>query len=161
MNEESGDVQLQTRGLDQLIKAIKDTLPRARVGVLGSKAIRGKSSGVNANTNATIGAFHEFGTSTMPVRSFLRVPISDNLQKEMEASGAFDEEVLSEVVKEGTMIPWVKKMAILAEGIVAKAFATGGFGKWPAWKTPGYTNDDGRILVDTRQLRDSITSEVR
>jgi phage gpG-like protein len=153
------DVILQTKGLDQLIKALKSNLPKARVGVLGAKAIR--TNGNIGSTNASVGAVHEFGLDGMAQRSFLRVPISDMLQKKMEAAGAFDKDVLNEVVKSGSVLPWVKKMAILAEQIVHEAFETGGFGKWPAWKTPGYTNDHGRILEDTGQLRDSITSEVK
>lgn len=169
---------LDTMGLDQLIKALKAKMVTAKVGILGAKAIRndtpvdkgravnatkGKApkGKFNASTNAALGAIHEFGGPTMPQRSFLRVPIADNLQKEMEASGAFDPDALREVVKEGSLTPWVQRIAILAESIVGKAFATGGFGKWPAWKNPQYTNRDNRLLVDSGQLRDSITSEVK
>jgi len=153
------DVILQTKGLDQLIKALKNNLPRARVGILGAKTIR-KGDEIGS-TNASVGAVHEFGMGGMSQRSFLRVPISEKLQRKMEAAGAFDKDVLNEVVKSGSILPWVKKMAILAEQIVHEAFETGGFGRWPAWKTPGYTNEHGRILEDTGQLRDSITSEVK
>lgn len=150
-------VYLNTKGLDGLVKAMKENLSRARVGVLGAKTLR-KSPG---DTNAGIGAIHEFGSSKMPQRSFLRVPISDNLQKRMESSGALDKDVLKDVIKQGTFIPWLKKMAVLAEQIVAEAFETQGFGKWPAWRTPGYKNEHNRILDDTGQLKDSITSEVK
>lgn len=153
-------VEMKTKGLDQIIKALKDRLPTARVGVLGAKTNR-KTDGKAMATNAGIGAVHEFGSSKMPQRSFLRVPIAEHLQKKMESSGAFDEDVLKEVVASGTIIPWIKKIAVLGEAIVAEGFATGGFGKWPAWKTPGYKNDDNRLLVDTRQLRDSISSDVK
>lgn len=151
------DDGLNTKNLDNLMKALKENLSRARVGILGAKTTR-KEPG---ETNAGIGALHEFGTSKLPVRSFLRVPIADNLQKKMEASGAFDKDVLKEVVQQATMIPWLKKIAVLAEGIVAEAFQTGGFGKWTAWRTPGYKNYNNRILDDTGQLKDSITSDVK
>lgn len=151
-------MSLNTMKLDQLIKALKDNLPRARVGILGGKTVRSNS---NAATNASIGAVHEFGSDKVPQRSFLRVPIADNLQKKMEAAGAFNKEELDEVVKVGSVLPWVKKIAVLAEGIVAEAFASKGFGKWPAWKSASYKNKGNTLLVDTGQLRDSITSEVK
>lgn len=173
MNED-----LNTKTLDQLIKALKASMPKARVGILGAKTARdgqqhkGPAKSVNAdrkalegrwnfNTNAAVGAAHEFGSKTLPQRSFLRVPISEHLEKKMESSGAFDKNALKLVVKQGSLTPWLKKIAVLAEGIVAEAFETGGFGKWPQWKDPNYKNDGGRILVDTRQLAESITSEVR
>lgn len=154
-------VVLETKGLDQLIKALKNGMPRACVGILGSKTIRGKTQG--NQTNAAIGAIHEYGSpaKNIPIRSFLRVPISEHLNKKMESSGALDETVLKEVVKSGTVVPWLKKIAILAESVVHEAFETGGFGKWPGWKNPNYKNNHGRILEDTGQLRDSITSEVK
>jgi phage gpG-like protein len=158
----SDTVTLNIKGLDQLVKALKQKPPVARVGILGDKGLRTAKEGEkNFQTNAEIGAAHEFGTSTIERRSFLRVPISDNLEKEMENSGALDKQTLDAVIKQGSVIPWVKKIAVLAEGIVAKAFATGGFGEWPAWKNPGYMNNTGQLLIDTKQLRDSITSEVK
>ncbi len=153
------DIEMNTKGLDQLIKAFKGDLPKARVGILGSKGARTDSK--IGSTNASIGAIHEFGTSTMPQRSFLRVPLAEHLQKKMESSGAFDKSVLAQVIKQGSVLEWMKKMAVLAESIVAEAFATKGFGKWPAWRTAGYTNKGNTLLVDTGQLRDSITSEVK
>lgn len=112
-------------------------------------------------TNAEIGAVHEFGNSTHPQRSFLRVPLMDRLNKELQDSGSFDKETLRDVIINGTVVPWLKKVAVVAEGIVAGAFDTGGYGKWAQWKNPSYQNNTGNILVDTTQLRNSITSEVK
>lgn len=151
------DEKFDTTNLDQLIKALKENMSRARVGILGSKVTRG-SDKTNTLNNATIGAFHEYGTSTLPVRSFLRVPITDNLKSRMESSGAFNKEELEEVVKTASFVPWLKKIAVLAEGIVADAFNSNGFGKW---KPTQHTNGGNTTLVDTGQLKDSITSEVR
>jgi phage gpG-like protein len=153
---------LKITGLDQLVKALKVKPPVARVGILGDKTVREPAEGEEKTlTNAEVGAAHEFGTPTIPKRSFLIEPIRDNLEKEMLKSGALDKKVLAEVVKQGSVIPWVKKVAALAEGIVLDAFDTSGFGKWKAWKNPNYKNNAGQILVDTKQLRDSISSEVR
>ena len=147
------------KNLDGLIKALKDALPRARVGILGDKTIRREKS--LSTTNAGIGAIHEFGGGGQPIRSFLRVPIAEHLQSRMDESGAFDKDALALVIKEQSVVPWVKKVATIAVGIVADAFDTGGFGKWPAWKTPGYKNNTGQILKNTQQLSESITSEVK
>lgn len=139
---------MDTKNLDALIKSLKGELPKVKVGILGD------------SRNATIGAAHEFGTSKLPRRSFLRVPIADHFEKYMESSGIFTRESLEKVIEDRSMIPWLTRMGILAEKIVAEAFSTGGFGKWAKWKNPNYENNTGQILIDTQQLRNSITSEV-
>jgi phage gpG-like protein len=148
------------KGLDQILKALKAKPPVCRIGILGSTNARQGKSGV---TNATVGAVHEFGAPgrNIPQRSFLRVPLTDNLEKYLEQAGAFDKDVLAEVIKQGSVIPWMKKVAATAKQIVGEAFDTGGFGRWPAWKDPNYTNEGGQLLVDTQSLRDSITTEVK
>jgi hypothetical protein len=154
---ENDTVTMNVKGLDQILKALRARAPQARVGILGSTNPRtGKQ-----NSNATIGAAHEFGTTQIPQRSFLRVPISENLEKRLESSGALDKETIKEVIKSGTVIPWMQKITVLAEQIVLDAFSSGGFGKWPAWKNPKYKNNTGQLLLDTTQLRNSITSEVK
>lgn len=162
----SETITLETKGLDQLIKAMKVKPPLAVVGILGDRNSRNKVSKRNSSmggsiNNASLGAIHEFGGAHMPQRSFLRVPISDNLEKVMKTTGALDKAVLKDVIVSGTILPWLKKITILAEGIVIKAFDTGGYGKWAKWKNPNYTNNANKILVDTQQLRNSITSECR
>lgn len=156
---------LNIQGLDQLVKALTAKPVVARVGILGSsnhfaQLKQGQSQPAHAVTNAEIGAVHEFGTSKIPQRSFLRIPISDNLNREMDRSNLFDQDVLKDVIESGSVVPWVKNVAIAAEGCVLDAFNTGGNGKWPAWKNPNYENNTGQLLVDTQQLRNSITSEV-
>lgn len=167
---------LNTKGIDQILKAMKKNLVRARVGILGQKSTRnstprgGRSlnakaglspkDNLDAGNNASLGAIHEFGTTKMPMRSFLRIPIADNLQKYLENSGAFSEDAIKEVAHDGTFTPWLEKMAIVGERIVADGFESEGFGKWAPWKTKGYENNTGQILQDTQQLRNSISSEV-
>ncbi len=53
----------------------------------------------------------------------------------------------------------VKKVAVVAEGIVAEAFDTGGFGQWPP--SDMTHKKVHQTLVETQQLRNSITSEVK
>lgn len=143
------------KGLEQLLKALKAKPPVARVGIIGDNNARR-----DGPTNAEVGAAHEFGTSKLPQRSFLRVPVSENLEKEMESAQLFDKDALAEVLKQGSVIPWMNRVAISAEACIADAFNTGGNGKWPAWKNPDYTNNAGQLLVDTTQLRNSILSDV-
>jgi len=151
---------MNVKGLDNLIKALKEKPPTARVGVLGNKAPRipSEDSGQIPN-NAEVGVVHEFGNSEHPQRSFLRIPISENLQDYMEKSGALDKETTNEVVKNGSVVPWLKKIAVLAEGIVLDAFDSGGFGKWKPSNMKFKKNQ--QTLVETQQLRNSITSEVK
>lgn len=150
----SSGVELKNKGLKQLIKAFK-TMPEIRVGILGGKAMREDVG----PSNAAIGAAHEYGTKRLPQRSFLRVPLTENLDNFLERSGAFDRQTLDEVIRNGTIRPWCVKVAITAEAVVAEAFATGGFGKW----TPSDMRNKQvhQTLVETQQLRNSITSEVK
>lgn len=163
------EIKLTTDGLDRVIRSLKGTLPSVKVGILGdtnsrSSQVQGMDSKftkvVNSVTNAEVGAAHEFGTSKLPKRSFLRMPLLEKLDTYLENSKAFDADVLKKVVTDASIIWWMKKVAITCEVVIADAFDTAGFGKWKPWKR-GRTNNSGKILVDTTQLRDSITSEVK
>ena len=149
-------IYLDTKGVDDLLKAMSD-LPSIKVGVLGPKDRRN----VTTDSNATIGLEHEYGLNGKPMRSFLRMPLIKALGPALEKSHAFTRDVLQKVLRDKSIVEWCKKIAIEAEGVIADAFDTGGFGEWPKWKNPNYTNNTGMILVDTQQLRNSITSEVK
>ena len=144
------------KGIDDLLKALKNP-PMARVGILGSDASQAHGDG--GSTNAQIGACHEYGTANLPIRSFLMMPISVFLFKRAQKAGFFDKETLARVLRERSLVSFVKKFAVLAEGIVGEAFASNGFGTWVP-HSPHYKNNTGMILVDTQQLRNSITSDV-
>lgn len=152
----SEDVTFDTRKLDKLLKAFGAKLPNAKVGVLGESDSRARGE---ANSNATVGAAHEFGTSKLPQRSFLRVPITEHMQEKIDSSGAFDKQALNQVISEATLLIWMQKIAILAETIVSEGFDTGGFGKWRPSNMALKKNH--QTLVETQQLRNSITSEVK
>lgn len=143
---------LNTKGLDALIMAFKEA-PSVRVGILGNDH---RSDG---NSNATIGAKHEFGDSTMPIRSFLRVPLAEHMQEYMEASGAFDGVVVKQIIKQKSFIEFMQKVAVIAETIVLDGFASGGFGKWKPSNMTFKKNH--QTLIESNQLRSSITSEVK
>ena len=152
MNDE-GSVTIKTKALAQLVKAFK-TIPSVHIGITGS----GKQRKDGGQTNAEIGARHEYGSATMPQRSFLRVPLTEHLEAYMEKAGAFDELVLKEVIKLGDATPYVNKIAATAEQVVQDGFNTGGFG---AWKPSDMTRKKvHQTLVESQQLRNSITSEV-
>lgn len=148
------EMSVKLEGLEKLLKALKAKPPIAKVGVLSNDA--GRSGGGN---NAVIGAAHEFGTSTLPVRSWLRVPINDYLNAQLKASGAFDKETLKQVINSGSLIPWTKKLALVAESIVLEGFDTNGYGKWPQSDYTKKTN--AQTLVETGQLRNAVSTEVK
>lgn len=150
---EKDTIEFKDDGLKKLIKALGAKVPYAKVGVLGDKNAR-----QDHNTNAKIGLKHEFGDDEVPQRSFLRMPITENLQKYLENSGAFDEAAIKEVIKSGSIKVWIQKVGVLGESIVIDAFNSGGFGKWK----PSNMNfkKNHQTLVETQQLRNSITSEV-
>lgn len=150
----SDTVEFNTKGLDQLIKAMKAENVVARVGVLGFKNVRS-----GGGSNASIGAAHEFGTAKLPQRSFLRMPLTTKLPTALEKSGAFNKDVLKKVVKSGSLAAWVEKIAILAVSIIQEAFDTGGFGQWKPSNMDRKTVK--QTLVETQQLRNSITYEVK
>ena len=98
----------------------------------------------------------------MPIRSFLRVPLTDHLRKKLEASGAFNEEAMLEVVKQKTLTGWASKVAVVAVATVLEAFDSKGFGKWVDLKPETWKRKKVKqILTETGQLRNSITWDIK
>lgn len=145
---------LDTRGLDKLIRLFKGKIPVARVGILGKN---GRTHGIA--TNAQIGAKHEFGLDGMPIRSWLRAPIAENMQKYLEEAGLNNQTVGAKILKQSGLTQLVAKMGVIAEKIVLDGFATGGFGKWKPSNMAHKKNK--QTLVETQQLRNAVTSEVK
>lgn len=154
------DTDLKIDGLQKFSKALKEKPPQVRVGILGNFNARSEpGSGPN---NATIGAAHEYGTSRLATRSFLRVPLTTYLEKELEGSGAFTEDAMKRVIAQKSLLPWVEKMGIVAVGIVLDAFNTGGSGTWAPLSAETMARKKVKqILVETQQLRNSVTYEVK
>lgn len=146
--------EINTKDLDKFIKSLRGKLPELKVGILADTNPRNFGG-----TNAEIGAKHEFGEEGLPVRSFLRMPLNEKLNSSLENSNLFDKETLKDVIKKGTLSPWLQKVGFVAESVILEAFDTGGFGKWKPsnmkYKTVKQT------LVESQQLRNSITSEVK
>lgn len=176
------DVQLNIKKLVEFAETLGKASPYVKVGVMGTKVQRTENKKVLTMTeivnmrtklkpkagnkpplnNVEIGLIHEFGSPKrgIPKRSFLMMPLTTRLKKAMESAGAFKDATIAKVIEDKTLTPWISKIGVLAEGVVLEAFATGGFGKWPAWKRKGYTNNANMLLVDTTQLRNSISHEV-
>lgn len=129
---------------------------KSKVGVIGSKATRQNSQG--GFNNAEIGIVHEMGSEflNIPARSFLRMPI-ESQRKELAEYAKKKKELISN----GDLIKFFSLIGIKAEEIIQKAFETQGFGKWAA-NSPSTIAKKGSSapLIDTGELRKSITSEV-
>ena len=136
----SEEIRLDTKELDKLVKKLKTSLPSIKVGILGQKTERVN----NEKTNAEIGLKHEFGIG-VPVRSFLRMPLIENLDKELEK---IDKKNI-----EPEDLPYT--IGHVAQTIVKQAFDTGGFGQWKPSK-----KEEGKTLIDTGQLEQSISYEI-
>lgn len=153
---EDADFTFDTRKLDKLMVALKGNLPSVKIGVLGGKNARSKGPG---HSNAEIGAKHEFGDEGLPIRSFLRMPITNELGKYLEKSGAFTKEALDQVIAVGSLQAWIEKVGISGVAVVLEAFNTGGYG---AWKPSNMAlKETKQTLVETQQLKDSISYEVK
>lgn len=154
------------KSLEHLLKALGSSGKfKIRVGILGNDATAARSKEDNASssgsepvTNAEVGAAHEYGTSTLPERSFLRVPLTRNFNKNLRKSGAFDDDVIKDVLKEGSPLRWLEIAKTVAKDTVLEAFATGGGGEWPQSDFSKKHNE--QTLVESQQLRDSITAVV-
>lgn len=76
----NGDIKRKSKngGLEDLQKRMKDARGRSvvKVGIQETAGSHKESEG--GLSVADVGSFHEFGTDTIPQRSFIRAPIQDN-----------------------------------------------------------------------------------
>ena len=144
-------VELNTKVLDQIVRAFKGKQPNILVA----------NSRKDEQSNAVVCAAHEYGSSKLPPRSFLRMPINDDLEIEMEKTGAFNENMLKEVIRSGGLWVYCLRIAEVARVCVLNAFNVGGSSK-TKWKRSNMKYKlNKQTLVETQQLRNSITTEVR
>ena len=110
-------------------------------------------------TNAEIGLTHEMGSMArhIPRRSFLEMPLSLKMPAYAKTFGA----ALVKALDEGDIRPAFINLGIKGEQVVQLAFASRGFGNWPG-NAPSTIARKGSSspLIDTAQLRRSITSDV-
>lgn len=140
--------------LEQLNKNAKEKM-FAKVGILGNKTNRD-----DPLTNAEIGLKHEFGSRSenIPRRSFLNDPLTI---KKDELNKAIGKLIIEHLTEKNGMTKIFKKVGIKAEAIIQEAFSSGGFGTWePLSKETVAKKGSGSILIDTAQLRKSISSGV-
>lgn len=136
--------------------------------VVGIPASKNKNHVSDENneviTLAELGSIHEYGApgAGIPQRSFLRVPLASNaknLFKKIEKDLKFS--------KINTKVA-LGKLGANGQSVVLQAFKTQGDGKWSALKPSsisqrkkGKGSGSTKPLIDTGQLRQSITFEVR
>jgi len=152
-------VKMENKNLKALITAFEN-LPVARVGILQAKNQRpDDDDGGNGLTNVELGTLMEFGGSTMPARSFLRMPIAEKLDEFLEDRGAFEKENIKQVIAEKSLNVWMGKVAATAADTVAEAFKTGGFGQWKPSDMKYKKNK--QTLVEEGFLRDSVGWDIK
>lgn len=181
----AGTVRVDTDPLAKLRADLaKAAGARVQVGVIGGENQRFDEKGHETLGNADIGLIHEFGvigrlvkhksrgqerlarkeegredkTVNMPERSFLRLPLIKRLPAEIYKAGAG---FWRKLILQKGVVAALKALGIQGEATVQDAFQTGGFGHWP--KLTAYTikkKKSDSILIDTAQLRQSVTSRV-
>lgn len=160
--------------LQNLLISVKENYV-VRVGILGSKGTQthqrketgelkkggGHKTGAGASdqSNADIGLEHEKGVKSknLPRRSWLVNPLEDHISEYFEKLGA--EVIKDMLVKQPE--PAYNALGVNALQIIQKGFETGGYGKWKPLKAMTIANKkSSQILIDTGQLRKSITFQV-
>jgi hypothetical protein len=144
--------------IKKLVAGLSDQR-RVQVGIFGNKDARQKGG----QSNAYIGSIHEFGwpPSHIPKRSFLRMPVVVKGKDIAKEAGQGAEQLLAS----GKIDLLLKRLGIAAEKFIQEAFVTRGFGTWPPDKDAtvrrkGNKKGEDSPLIDTGQLRRSITSRV-
>ena len=150
-------VEANTKELKKVMKSLTAANGyRVKVGVLAKKNAR---TGAVGESNASIGAIHEFGSYSrnIPQRSFIKMPIvtkSDEIVKEIKR-------LMQENLEKANLLPLIKKIGVVAEGVIGEAFASGGFVTWdPISSATANKKKSEAILIETSQLQRSITSAV-
>lgn len=163
-------VKLNMMKLEAIQKQLGKKLV-AEVGIMGSnvarQAVKTTAKGnriadkkkASPLTNAEVGLKHEKGSlsENIPRRSFLEMPLKDKLPGAMGKIGG----ILLVGIEATNILMVYQKLGLVAEGIVLGAFNSSGYGQWPP-NAPLTIKIKGssRPLIDTAQLRKSITSRV-
>jgi putative ubiquitin-RnfH superfamily antitoxin RatB of RatAB toxin-antitoxin module len=140
------------KGLEDLKKTL-NTKKTAKIGIFSNKDARDDQL-----TNVKIGAKHEFGSfsENLPRRSFLKDPM-DIKRKEIVKEA---KRIINKYAMDGEN-KILELLGVYGESIVQEAFETGGFGTWkPLSQSTIEAKGSNSILIDTAQLRRSITSKV-
>jgi hypothetical protein len=164
-------VKLDIEKLTAIQKAIGAKMV-AQVGILGVKSNRLETGKVSKEgghkktkeasdmTNADIGLAHEKGVKSqnIPRRSFIEVPLRT---KDLDLNKVKASLWQAFTTGKSTIKEAYTKLGIAAENIIQGAFKTGGYGQWaPLDEKTIKRKKSASILIDTAQLRKSITSRV-
>lgn len=124
----------------------------ARVGVLGGKAKR--SDDIN---NYELAIVHEFGTDTIPPRSWGRMPIES---KKKDITSFVNKNL--DILIAGNISKFFNNLGAYGLSIIQDAFATRGFGKW-AKNAPATIQAKGSDspLIDTGAFRKSMSWDIK
>lgn len=147
----------QDRGFKKLLERLsKRKSPHVIVGVYG-KAVGQRYKGVGA-TVSEVAAVHEFGVPSrnIPKRSFLRDTALINERRIEKNLATVTERIVTGVESERTGL---LKFGVWFEGVVKQRIAAG----IPPKLSPATIKRKGssKPLIDTGQLRNSISSELR
>lgn len=130
-----------------------------KIGILTGKASETHENGIS---NLELGLVHEFGSLTrnIPQRSFLRFPIEFK-RKDIIKFIKKRKDIIRNQILRGDIKVVYQQLGFIAEDIIQQAFETGGFGQWQDIKEKTKkAKKSSTILIDTAQLRRSITSKV-
>lgn len=143
-------------GLQKVSEALGQRL-ETRVGIL-----QGSGKRAGGQSNATLGAIHEFGSKTkgIPARSFLRMPLEKRSHLIKQAVMA-NRAKIARSLAEGDAEPIYRDLGIAAEAVIQSAFESNGFGSWAKNKPKTVASKKSSSpLIDTGQLRASVLSKV-
>lgn len=147
---------LNLKGFEALRKGLNKN-QYVKVGVFQAYKAARKDDEIS---NPELAIIQEFGSvsQNIPPRSFVRMPIQEK-QKEILAFAADKKQ--ADLLMAGDKKKALKNLGVFAEGIIQRAFDTGGFGKWAPNK-PSTIRQKGssKPLIDTSELRRAVTSKV-
>lgn len=154
----TGEVKIEEVKLNKISETLINNKSYLKIGIIG-ESTRTKSAG-KSKTNADIGKKHEFGEDGLPKRSFLRMPLGLRLGPALEDSSLVKdkERFAKEIVENKKLDEIFKAIGLIAEDVIKDAFQSHGFGLWE--KSNMERKRTHLTLVETTQLRDSISSEV-
>ena len=159
-----GRLTIKTDGLDRIAASLATKFV-ARVGVLGQKGATEHAG--TKKTNASIGLLHEKGSISLniPQRSFLQMPLVRNA-KEIFVNSRIIEKWIVAAISAGKnpKEAWYKAykdLGFIGEQTVQHAFEQSGPGWAPNSPVTIAAKGSDKPLIDTGELRRSVTSEVR
>ena len=160
--------------VDELNKAVNkiadyfDGSYSTSIGIIGSKNTRPAEGDID---NAGLGLVHEFGSiiRNIPPRSWLRMPITNNVEKILKDVRSQKNKIEKGVVQNDDPKFLYNVLGQSADAQIQEAFDSAGFGTWQQKQSA--TTDTGNFLdpsdsenpsplIDTGEFRQSIIYKV-